>query len=78
MSRPMKHALLLASALLLTAACNVDRPALGSPVVIWTDQETGCQYLVAAGAGVTDWSDRGGSITPRLGPDGEPLCRPVG
>ncbi|MGE0044829.1 MAG: DUF6440 family protein [Hyphomonadaceae bacterium] len=71
----MKLAATLALALFL-AGCNVDRPGVGSPVVIWTDRETGCQYLVAAGAGVTDWSNPGGSITPRLGPDGRPLCGP--
>ncbi len=61
-------------AVLFVASCNVDRPSLGSPVVVWTDQLTGCQYLVAAGAGITDWSNRGGSITPRLGQDGKPIC----
>lgn len=71
----MRIALVFA-ALLALSACNVNRPAIGSPVVIWTDRETGCQYLVAAGAGVTDWSNPGGSITPRLGSDGRPLCRP--
>ncbi len=69
----MIRAALFAS-LLLLAACNVDRPGVGSPVVVWTDQETGCQYLVAAGAGITGWSNRGGSITPRLGQDGQPIC----
>ncbi len=37
---------------------------------VWSDPETGCQYLLRGR------SSRG-SITPRLKPDGLPLCKPV-
>ncbi len=39
-------------------------PRVRSGMVLRTDHGTGCQYLEAAGGG----------ITPRLRPDGKPLC----
>lgn len=37
---------------------------------VWSDPETGCQYLLRGR------SSRG-SMTPRLKPDGLPLCKPA-
>ncbi|MES2337877.1 MAG: DUF6440 family protein [Pseudomonadota bacterium] len=37
---------------------------------VWSDPETGCQYLI--------WGRSGrGGMTPRLKPDGMPVCKPV-
>ena len=42
----------------------------GEEVRVWRDAETGCQYLL--------WERRGkGSMTPRLTPEGQPMCGPV-
>lgn len=35
----------------------------------YIDPETGCEYLVS-------WIYKGGGLTPRLGPGGEPMCPP--
>lgn len=44
------------------------RRAGGEEVRVWRDPETGCQYLL--------WERRQrGSMTPRLGPDGRPVCK---
>lgn len=43
------------------------RSAGGERVRVWRDPETGCQYLA--------WGRRRtGSMTPRLKPDGRPMC----
>ncbi len=40
----------------------------GERVRVWRDPETGCQYLL--------WERRDkGGMTPRLRPDGRPMCR---
>jgi hypothetical protein len=42
----------------------------GEQVRVWRDPETGCQYLV--------WERRQrGAMTPRLRPDGRPMCGPL-
>ncbi|WP_409049857.1 DUF6440 family protein [Sandarakinorhabdus sp.] len=42
----------------------------GEEVRVWRDPATGCQYLM--------WERRReGSMTPRLMPDGRPMCGPV-
>jgi hypothetical protein len=38
---------------------------------VWRDPDTGCQYLLWRGR-------RDGGITPRLTPDGRPICGPQG
>lgn len=38
---------------------------LGGYMYVWTDQETGCQYLVVS---------RGAGITPRLNKYRHPMC----
>lgn len=44
------------------------RRAGGEQVRVWRDPDTGCQYLL--------WERRRqGGITPRLMPDGRPMCR---
>ena len=44
------------------------RRAGGEEVRVWRDPETGCQYLL--------WERRQrGAMTPRLDPDGKPICR---
>jgi hypothetical protein len=41
----------------------------GEEVRVWRDPETGCQYLL--------WERRQrGAMTPRLAPDGRPICKP--
>ncbi|WP_374143564.1 DUF6440 family protein [Sphingomonas sp.] len=45
------------------------RRAGGEEIRVWRDPETGCQYLL--------WERRQrGSMTPRLTPDGRPMCKP--
>ncbi|WP_370655243.1 DUF6440 family protein [Sphingomonas aurea] len=40
----------------------------GEEVRVWRDPETGCQYLL--------WERRQrGAMTPRLAPDGRPICK---
>lgn len=58
--------LILASALLLASCNRADQTVsrgLNGAISIWTDKETGCQYVL------TD-----DNITPRLKSDGLPAC----
>lgn len=42
----------------------------GEEVRVWRDPDTGCQYFL--------WERRrAGSMTPRLTPDGRPMCGPA-
>jgi len=74
-----KHALALL-ACVAVVGCNGDpRPNESTPHAtvyhamdrivpgIWTDAETGCQYLLVR-------VKEGNSVTPRLGSDGKPMC----
>ena len=41
----------------------------GEEIRVWRDPGTGCEYLL--------WERRQrGAMTPRIGPDGQPMCRP--
>jgi hypothetical protein len=42
----------------------------GEEIRVWRDPETGCSYLLWRGR-------RDGGITPRLTPDGRPMCGPA-
>jgi hypothetical protein len=69
MTRP-----LIALALLgVVAGCaNPEGGGALSRFDFWTDEETGCQYVVY-------WGYNRGGITPRLSPDGTQICeRPEG
>lgn len=77
----------LAAAALLTGCDNIERSFQSEPITtntvqgklrgtraggeqvrVWRDPDTGCQYLL--------WERRQrGGITPRLTPDGRPMCR---
>lgn len=64
----MKHALAIL-ALGVLAGCApeyVNGPSMSKPryVYIWTDTDTGCDYI----------GTRDGGITPRLNPDGTQVC----
>lgn len=54
-----------------TEPVAIDRPTIGgygSDMAIWTDAQTGCEYLVWARV-------QGGGVTPRLNTAGRPICR---
>jgi hypothetical protein len=63
------------SALALLASCTERNPPNSAPgtmdypqsVRVYTDAETGCQYLV-------DTAYKQGGITPRLNSNGQPVC----
>ena len=44
---------------------DTDPPGARSGLTLYTDHETGCQYL-----------SEGSGLTPRLGPDGKQICTP--
>lgn len=60
--------LLLTLSILSLAACNkvaTTRTASYQPLLVYTDTDTGCQYVSSA-------SD--GGVTPRLNPTGKQIC----
>lgn len=57
---------LLLIALLALAAC-ADRTDFAGFARIWTDPDTGCQYVVTA-------YSYGGGVTPRMNADGTQRC----
>jgi hypothetical protein len=61
-------------ALVMLAGCGATAAELPAPehnnserLEIWTDADTGCDYLIYS-------SSRQGGITPRLNPDGTQVC----
>ena len=66
----MKPALISIAALLLTACgepVTVATQDGNATMLIFTDDLNGCQYLYAYNVG----------LTPRIGPDGKPVCSPT-
>lgn len=71
----------IVSALTLTACGTTEgtaedshKPSIkesGRDMSIWTDEETGCKYVIYRYDGGNDGA---GGITPRLGEDSEPIC----
>jgi len=55
----------LLCAVLMLAGCDGIKTDLGSGLRYFRDSETGCQYVAIS---------TGEYLTPRLSPDGKPMC----
>lgn len=49
---------------------NAITDAEGDTLTVYTDHASGCEYIVS-------WGHRSQAMTPRLGPDGKPICKPT-